>query len=137
MALSPAYPRVRPRHLRWRPPSDDPRLVQIVRRLVPYRSDQDLADGMAVTRRALAAMVATARARGAVPVILVPDLQPETAEEEVILGKALAGLPYLRVAIDPAWHVPRNRHPDARADAALAAAVSGYLESHGVPPQAP
>ncbi len=111
----------------WRPPSDDPRLAQIAHRLVPYRSDQDLADGVAMTHQALAAMVAMARARGATPLILVPDLQPESLEEQAIGASVLAGLPYLRVTLDPAWRVSHNRHPDARADAALAAAVTGYL----------
>jgi hypothetical protein len=120
------------RELNWRPPSDDPRLVQLVRRLIPYRSDEDLADGMTMTRRALAGMVAMARAKGATPVILVPDLRPQTAEEAAISRQVLAGLPYVQVAVDPAWHVPRNRHPDARADAKIAAAVAGYLEANGV-----
>ena len=116
----------------WRPPSDDLRLFQIVQRLVPYRSDRDLAEATAMTRRALAEMVAAARARGAVPLILVPDLGPGTPEEQAIGVQVLAGLPHIRVPIDPAWHVPRNRHPDARADAKLADAVAGWLEAQGL-----
>ena len=117
--------------LTWRPPSDDPRLVQIVHRLVPYRSDQDLADATLMTRRALFAMVAMARAQGAAPLILVPELKPETAEEARIRTQVLAGLPSLRVRVDPTWHVVRNRHPDARADAAIAAALADWLVAHG------
>ena len=116
----------------WRPPSDDPRLFQIGHRLAPYRSDQDLADGMTMTRQALAAMVAMARAKGAVPLIVVPDLQAETTEEELIRARVLEGLPSLRVAVDPAWHVAHNRHPDARGDAVIADAVATWLEAHGV-----
>jgi hypothetical protein len=121
----------------WRPASDDWRLVQIARRLVPYRSDRELEDGFSMTRRALGAMVGMAREKGAVPLILVPELTPETAEEARIRGRVLAGLPYLKVAIDPAWHVAGNRHPDARADARLAEAVAAYIETHQVQDVAP
>src|SRR6185295_11772247 len=81
--------------LAWRPPSDDLRLLQIVGRLVPYRSDRDLAEATTMTRRALSEMVAAARARGAVPLILVPDLGPETPEEQAIGARVLAGLPHI------------------------------------------
>ena len=118
--------------LAWRPASDDPRLFQIVRRLVPYRSDRDLAEGMRMTRGALAGMVRMAEARGAVPLILVPELTPETVEEEKIREAALRGLPAIKVTVDPRWRLPHNRHPDARADARLAVAVAEYLERQGL-----
>jgi hypothetical protein len=118
--------------LAWRPASDDPRLVQIVRRVVPYRSDGDLADGMRMTRGALAEMVRMAQARGATPLILVPELTAETGEEAAIREAALQGLPSLKVRIDPSWRLRNNRHPDARAGARLADAVTEYLEGHGL-----
>lgn len=118
----------------WRPLSDDWRLAQVAHRLVPYRSKRDLGDGVRMTRQALSAMVGMARARGAVPLILVPQLTPETAEEAGIRNQVLAGLPCLQVAVDPRWHVPNNRHPDARADAKIAAAVGDYLIARGVAP---
>lgn len=114
--------------LAWRSVSDDPRLVQIAHRLVPYRSDRALADGMRVTHGALARMVAMAQAGGAVPLVLVPELTPETAEEAAIRERALAGLPAIKVAVDPGWRLRNNRHPDARADARLDDAVAVYLE---------
>jgi hypothetical protein len=123
--------------LRWRPPSDRSRLLQIVDRLVPYRTDRDVADGVLMTRRALAGMVAMARARGAVPLILVPEFAPETTEETRIRTRVLRGLPYLRVAVNPAWHLANNRHPDARADAVLADAVAAYIETHPAHAAAP
>jgi hypothetical protein len=118
--------------LAWRPPSDDWRLAQIAHRLVPYRSDRDLAEGVTMTRRALAAMVAMARERGAVPLVLTPQLTPETAEEARIRAQVLEGLPALQVVVDPRWRLPHNRHPDARADAAIARAVTAWLEGHGL-----
>lgn len=118
--------------LTWRPPAGGSRLLQVARRLVPYRSDRELDDAYAMTHAALARVVAQARARGATPLIVVPDLGPESAEEQAIRRRALAGLPYLQVPVDPAWHISRNRHPDARADAAIATAVTAWLRAHGV-----
>jgi hypothetical protein len=40
-----------------------------------------------------------------------------------------AALPYVMVEIDPAWHVPWDRHPDARASRAIAAAIAERLET--------
>ena len=116
----------------WRPAAPEWRLMQIAHRLVPYRSDRDLADGMAMTRQALGRMVAMAKVRGAVPLILVPQLTPETDEEARIRQEALRGLPYIQVTVDPSWRIPNNRHPDARADARIAQAVTQYLLSHGL-----
>jgi len=122
--------------LAWRPPSDALRLFQLAHRVVPYRTDADIADAVAMTRRALSAMVDMARAKGAVPVILVPQLTPETAEERAIEGRALTDLPVVQVNVDPTWRVPNNRHPDARAAARIADAVAVYLVEHHVRPAA-
>ena len=99
-------------------------------RVVPYRSDADMADGVAMTRRALLAMVDMARAKGAVPLILVPELAPQTAEEREIDARVLKDLPVVQVSVDPTWRVPNNRHPDARAAARIADAVAVYLAEH-------
>jgi hypothetical protein len=40
-----------------------------------------------------------------------------------------AALPYVMVEIDPAWHGPWDRHPDARAPRAISAAIAGRLEN--------
>ena len=39
-----------------------------------------------------------------------------------------AGLPYLLVQIDAAWRLPWDRHPNARAAHAIAAAVAARLQ---------
>ena len=39
-----------------------------------------------------------------------------------------AALPYVMVEIDPAWHVPRDRHPDAHAARAIAGAIAKWLQ---------
>jgi hypothetical protein len=121
----------------WRPASDDWRLLQIVRRLVPARSQGEIDTASVMTRQALAGIVAAARAKGAVPLVLVPQLTEETPEEAAIRERVLTGLPHILVPVDPAWRVANNRHPDARADAALADAVARYLETRLVHDPAP
>jgi len=123
--------------LAWRPASDDWRLVQIARRLLPYRSDRQIDEAVLMTRQALTAMTEMARAKGATPLILVPELTPETAEEAEIRTRVLAGLPYVRVPVDPTWRVAGNRHPDARATVRLAEVVAAYLEAQPAHDPAP
>ena len=121
--------------LAWRPPVRSLKLAEVARRSIPYRSEHDIDRGVATTRAALADTVALARRRGATPVILVPQLRPETPVEAALRRRVLdeAGLPYVLVRLDPAWLIPRNRHPDARASRAMARAVAAYLASHGAP----
>jgi len=116
--------------LAWRPPSDDLRLAQLVGRLIPYRTDRQIDDAVLMTRNALGGMVAMARERGVVPLVLVPQLSQETPEEARIRQRVLAGLPYVQVPVDPTWRLAGNRHPDARGAARLAEAVAAYLETH-------
>jgi hypothetical protein len=87
---------------------------------------------VATTRQALFTMVGMARAKGAAPLIIVPQLAPETAEERVISARVLTGLPFVQVNVDPTWHVPNNRHPDARGDARIADAVAVYLANRQI-----
>lgn len=120
--------------LTWRPPQRALKLVEVARRAVPYRSERDIDRGVDTSRAALADTVAMARRRGAVPLILVPQLRPETPVEAALRRRVLdeAGLPYLIVRIDPSWLIPHNRHPDARASRAMAQAVAGYLAARNV-----
>ncbi|WP_156398442.1 hypothetical protein [Caulobacter sp. Root1455] len=119
--------------LTWRPPVKSLKLAEVARRAIPYRSERDIDRGVATSRAALADTVALARARGATPLILVPQLRPETPVEAALRRRVLdeAGLPYVVVRVDPGWLVPRNRHPDARASRAMAQAVAGYLAAQG------
>ena len=83
--------------------------------------------------------MALARSRGAVPLILVPQMTPDTAEEAALRRRLLddQGLPYIHVIVDPAFHLPKNRHPDPRGAAVIARAVSAWLLAHGVEPGEP
>ena len=120
-------------NLAWSPPVQSPKLAEVARRAIPYRSERDIDRGVATARATLADTVALARQRGATPLILVPQLRPETPAEAVLRRRVLdeAGLPYLVVRLDPTWLIPHNRHPDARAARAMATAVAGYLATHG------
>ena len=124
------------RGLVWNPPAAEPRLVEIFRRLVPYRSDRDIADGVAATQDELRGIVAMARARGAVPLILDPVFGRETAEERQLRVRILdaAGLPYVQAPLDASWRLPGNLHPDARGARAMAVDVARYLAAHDVGP---
>ena len=83
-----------------------------------------------MTRSSLVAIVAEARARGAVPLILVPEFTPEQPVERRLRERVLAGLPYVRVELDPHWSIPGDGHPDSRANRAMADAVLAVLAAH-------
>ena len=61
----------------WLPSQHHWRLIALARFLVPYRSDETIERGIDVTREVLRATVDLASARGAVPLIVVPQFGPE------------------------------------------------------------
>ena len=99
--------------------------------VAPYRSDETVERGIAVTREVYDAGVKLAAARGATPLVLVLQVGPEDAVEQALRRRILdaPGLPCLLVEIDPAWRVPGDVHPDARAAHAIAAAVASRLRA--------
>jgi hypothetical protein len=113
----------------WLPAERRWRLAALARLIVPYRSDEAVERGVAVTRAVLRATVDLARARGAVPLIVVPQFGPEEPGERAMRSRILddPGLPYVHVELDPRWRLWWNRHPDARAASAIAAAVAARL----------
>src|SRR5947207_6570270 len=120
----------------WLPAVHRWRLVTIFKFLAPYRSDEAIERGVSVTREVLRATIDLARARGAVPLIVVPQFIPEDPEERDIRIRVLdeAGLPYVWVQLDASWRVPDDGHPDARAGHAIAVAIANKLISAGVSP---
>ncbi|HEV8316298.1 MAG TPA: hypothetical protein VGQ10_02740, partial [Vicinamibacterales bacterium] len=97
--------------------------------LVPYRSDDTVESGITVTREVLRATVNLARACGATPLIVVPQFDVEAQVEQTLRRRILdeTGVPYVLVEVDAAWHLPWDRHPDARGAHAIAAAVAARL----------
>ena len=120
--------------LRWHaahPP--ELRLVELGRRILRYRSEEAIDEGVATTQAVLRATLALARARGIPALILVPQLLPEEPTESAIRRRVLddAHLPYLLVPLDPAWRLAVDRHPDARGARAIATAIARALTGAG------
>jgi hypothetical protein len=109
----------------WLAPQQQSRLVSIAQLIVPFRRDETIDRGVGVTREVLRATVDLARMRGAVPIILVLQFGPEEPVERALRRRILDDwdLPYLYVEIDAAWRLPWDRHPNARAARAIAAAI--------------
>ena len=105
------------------------RLTTIGKFLVPYRSEETIERGITVAREVLQATVALARARGAVPIIVVPQFTPEDPSERMLRRRILdeAGLSYVWVELDPNWRIPNDGHPDPRAAKAIAVAIAARL----------
>jgi hypothetical protein len=119
------------RGLEWLPGVRHGRLRSLVQLVAPYRSDATVERGISVTREILRATVALAAARGATPLILVPQFGPEDGVEQALRRRILdePGLPYVRVDVDPAWRVPGDVHPNAYAAHVIAAAVAAKLHA--------
>jgi hypothetical protein len=113
----------------WMPAVEHARIVTLAGLLVPYRRDETVEDGIRATRDVLRAMVALARSRGATPLVVVPQFGPEQPIERTLRRRVLDGtdVPYELVAIDGAWRLSWDRHPNARAARAIAVAVAGRL----------
>ena len=114
----------------WRPPQTHARLLSLAKLLVPYRRDETVARGVAMTQEVLRASAELSRTRGATPLILVPQLGPEEAGEQAVRRRVLddGALPYVLVQIDEAWRLPWDRHPNAYAAHVIAAAVVARLQ---------
>ena len=115
--------------LALQPPEQHWRLAALLHWLVPYRSAATINEGIARTHDSLGALVHLACARGAQPLIVVPQFGEASPAEEVLQRRNLdeASLPYVRVRLDPTWHLPGDPHPDARAARAIATAVVARL----------
>jgi hypothetical protein len=113
----------------WQPAQPRSSLAALASWLVPYRGDEAIERGIAITREVLRATIGLARSRGAAPVIVVPQFTPEEPVERVLRSRILdeAGLPYVRVELDPGWRIPGDLHPDQRAASAIAKAVAAGL----------
>ena len=83
-----------------------------------------------MTRQALSADIALVRARGAKPIVLVPQFLPEEARERAIRHDVLdmAGIDYLLVPIQSGWRRPGDGHPTPRGSRAIAEALAAELD---------
>jgi hypothetical protein len=115
--------------LTWLPAVQHGRLKALAHLAVPFRRDSTVEKGIVVTRQVLRSIAGLTRSRGATPLVVVPQIGPEDAVERALRQRVLDGtnVPYVIVEIDPAWHVPWDRHPDARAAHVIAVAIAERL----------
>jgi hypothetical protein len=118
------------RGLVWQPARSEWRLQSLARLIVPYHGDGVIDDGVEVTREVLRATARLARARGAAPLILVPQFGPEDGAQRALRRRVVdeSGVPFVFVEMDSSWRLPWDRHPDARAARAMAAAITARLQ---------
>jgi hypothetical protein len=116
----------------WLPPAQHGRLASLAKLIVPYRSDATVERGVQVTREVLAATIKLTRARGAIPLIVVPHFGGEAEVDRTLRQRVLdeAGLPYVWVQIADDWRLPWDRHPNPRAARAIATAIADRLRAH-------
>jgi hypothetical protein len=116
----------------WLPAAQHGRIVSLARLLVPYRTDDTVERGIAMTRDVLEATVTLARAQGATPLIVVPHFGVEEPPEGTLRHRIFdeTHLPCVWIEIDQAWRLPWDRHPNARAARAIATAVAARLREH-------
>jgi hypothetical protein len=114
----------------WLPAQPASRLQSLAALLVPYRTDATVERGVAMTRTVLQATVQLARARGAAPIILVPQFGSEDEAERRLRERIVDDtLPSLLVTVEADWRLPWDRHPNPRAAHAIAEAIARELSS--------
>src|SRR4029077_2510083 len=113
----------------WLPAQQRSRLSSLVKLVVPYRADTTVERGVAVTQQVLRATSELARAHGATPLLIVLQFGHEAQPEQILRRRILddASIPYVFVEIDSSWRLPWDRHPNAHAARAIAAAIASEL----------
>ena len=116
--------------LSWHAAEESPRLASLAALLVPYRTTRTVELGVRTTRAVLRATVELARARGAVPLIVIPQFGPEDEAERLLRRRIVDDtFPSLLVTVDAGWRLPWDRHPNARAAHEIAAAIAAHLRN--------
>ncbi len=117
--------------LRWAPAVHRLWLSSLFRFLVPYHSETEIEQGIEATRAELLATAALARRRGATALVVDPQYGRESPIEEMLRRRILdePGLSYIRVPLDPAWHLRGDLHPGPRAAHVIAMAIAARLRT--------
>jgi hypothetical protein len=117
--------------LHWAPAIHRLWLTSLLRFVVPYHSEAEIEQGIEATRAELLATAALARRHGAIPLVVDPQFGPESPAEQMLRRRILeeSGISYVRVALDPGWHLRGDLHPDPRAARAIALAIAARLRT--------
>ncbi|HJZ88996.1 MAG TPA: hypothetical protein VKN99_27685 [Polyangia bacterium] len=104
------------------------RLYGLLRGEMPYHDDSALP----LTRALLRATAARVRGAGARPLFVMMRWRPSAEFEDWLVGVLFEPdrLPLVRVDIDPAFRLPADGHPDARAMRPLTDAIVGALSQN-------
>jgi hypothetical protein len=115
----------------WLPAVTHTRVMSLATLIVPFRRETTIERGIAVTREVLRATAALATARGATPLIVVPQFNREDDVERTLRRRILddAGLPYLFVEFGSGWRIPGDLHPNALAAHRIAVAIADRLRA--------
>ena len=99
--------------LSWHPAEPHGRLASLVKLIAPFRKTDTVERGVAMTREVLGATVTLARARGARPLIVVPQFGVEAGVERALRRRILdeTGLPYVWIEIDEVGASPETSIP--------------------------
>jgi len=106
-------------------------LTSLFRFLAPYHGEAEIEQGIQATRAQLIATAALARRYGAISLVVDAQYGPETPVERMLRWRILEkpGIDYVRVKLDPGWHLKDDLHPDPRAAQAIATAVAARLRA--------
>jgi hypothetical protein len=113
----------------WLPAQQRSRLSSLTKLIVPYRAATTVERGVVVTQQVFRATSDLAQAHGATPLLVVLQFGHEEGPEQALRRQILddASIPYVFVDIDSSWRLPWDRHPNARAAHAIAAAIATEL----------
>ena len=117
--------------LGWKPGIHRLWLSSLFRFLVPYHSAAEIEQGIQTTRAVLLTTAALARQRHAIALVVDPQFGPEGSVERMLRRRILdeSGIAYVRVELDPSWHLEGDLHPDPRAAHAIAIAIAARLQT--------
>ena len=115
----------------WLPAVRHTRLMSLATLIVPFRRETTVERGIAVTSEVLHATAALATARGATPLIVVPQFNREDEVERRFRQRILddTGLPYVFVEFDHGWRIPGDLHPNAFTARRIAMAIADRLRT--------
>jgi hypothetical protein len=116
--------------LTWKPAIHRLWLSSLFQFLVPYHSEAEIEQGIQTTRAELIATAALARRHGAMALVVDPQFGSETPVERMLRRRILEEprIPFVRVKLDPGWHLKDDLHPDPRAARTIAMAIAARLK---------